>query len=117
MSPDRTSARHARTRRTVVMPGAATSSTVTRQSKQIPILQKALLSRPETSRDITRVPEAINAVASDSPSYALTATPFTRIETGGGLLTPLIMRWHTLDRRHEIVDVTEARRAVEIDRR
>ena len=35
----------------------------------MPILQNELLDRPDESRDMTSVPDAINAVASDSPSH------------------------------------------------
>jgi hypothetical protein len=59
--PARTGVKHARTR-----DGAP--STSTKQSKQTPILQKGVRSRPKLSRDIVITSAAMSAVSTDSPS-------------------------------------------------
>jgi hypothetical protein len=56
------------------------------------MLQKGLLGRPDASRDMMSVPDAIKAVASVSPSYADTAVPFTTMSMGAGLATLFVIR-------------------------
>lgn len=96
--PGRTVDRQARTRLMTGVSESTDSSTVTIQSKQTPMLQNGPLGFPAASRVMAKTSAAIKAVASDSPSYAVTARPLTKMLTGGGLAMFFVMRWLTVRR-------------------